>query len=141
MLPYRAQGAAMAIEDAALLGNLFSHLSHPAQIAPLLRAYQDLRLPRTAATQASSLLNQHIFHLPDGPEQERRDADMRKAMEAELKMIRGENAEEGEMGEGSYNQWADRKKNNEQFGYDADAEAERWWAEVGQQKVGHLAEE
>ena len=127
----------MAIEDAAVLGNLFSHLSSKDQIAPLLRAYQDLRLSRTAATQASSLLNQHIFHLPDGPEQERRDADMRQAMETEFRMLKGEQVDEGMM-DGSYNQWADRKKNNEQFGYDADAEAEKWWATVGECEVGPL---
>ncbi|KAF8421749.1 hypothetical protein L210DRAFT_3672418 [Boletus edulis BED1] len=68
MLPYRAQGSAMAVEDAAVLGNLFSRLSSPAQIAPLLRAYESIRYDCATATQASSRLNQHIFHLPDGPE-------------------------------------------------------------------------
>ncbi|KAF8122377.1 hypothetical protein EV363DRAFT_1436721 [Boletus edulis] len=68
MLPYRAQGSAMAVEDAAVLGNLFSRLSSPAQIAPLLCAYESIRYDRATATQASSRLNQHIFHLPDGPE-------------------------------------------------------------------------
>lgn len=136
--PYRAQGAAMAIEDAAVLGNLFSRLTHHAQIAPLLHAYQDLRLPRTAATQASSRLNQHIFHLPDGPDQEQRDADMRRAMEAELRLLDGEDVDIVAAGEGSYNQWADRKKNEEQFGYDADAAAEQWWADFGEWVVGSL---
>ena len=129
----------MAIEDAAVLGNLFSRLSHPSQIAPLLHAYQSLRLKRTADTQASSRLNQHIFHLPDGPEQEARDADMRAAMEAEFRMLRGEPVDVTL--EGSKNQWADRKKNMMQFGYDADAVADRWWAEVGEKEIGGLAQQ
>lgn len=129
MLPYRAQGAAMAIEDAALIGNLFSRISHPSQIKPILLAYQDLRLPRTAQTQRSSRLNQKIFHLPDGPEQEARDASMREAML---------NTDLGNF-EGNLNQWADKKKNEEQFHYDADEEAEKWWRDKGAREVGKLA--
>lgn len=41
--PYRAQGAAMAVEDAAVLGSVFSHLSSKAQIPTLLKAYENLR--------------------------------------------------------------------------------------------------
>ncbi|GBE85602.1 FAD-dependent monooxygenase OpS4 [Sparassis crispa] len=131
MLPYRAQGAAMAIEDAATLGKLLSHLSSMEQLTALLNAYQDLRLPRTAATQASSRLNQKIFHLPDGPEQEARDTAMRTAMEAEFAgSVAGS--------EGNPNQWADQRKNEIQFGYDAEEAAEQWWREVGERKVGTL---
>ncbi len=136
--PYRAQGAAMAIEDAAVLGNLLSRLSHPAQLKPLLQAYENLRLPRTAETQRQSRLNQTIFHLPDGPEQEQRDADMRKATEAELRRWREGKRAADEKLAGSANQWADEDKNIAQFAYDADAAAERWWAEVGQKQVGVL---
>ncbi|KAI0759543.1 FAD/NAD-P-binding domain-containing protein [Trametes elegans] len=136
MLPYRAQGAAMAIEDAAVLGNLLSRLREPAQLRPLLQAYEGLRLPRTAETQRQSRLNQTIFHLPDGPEQEARDAGMRQAMEAELRMVREGAAPGADALEGSPNQWADRKKNEAQFAYDADAAAERWWRESGERAVG-----
>ncbi|KAI0347313.1 FAD/NAD(P)-binding domain-containing protein [Trametopsis cervina] len=136
MLPYRAQGAAMAIEDAAVLGNLFSRLSHPSQIKPLLYAYEKLRLPRTADTQKSSRLNQWIFHLPDGPEQEARDRSMREAMEAELRLLKGEKVDV--TSEGNSNQWADRTKNRLQFGYDADVEADRYWAQEGEKTIGSL---
>jgi len=122
MLPYRAQGAAMAIEDAAVIGNVFSYLSNRAQIKPLLLAYQELRLSRTSDTQLSSRLNQKIFHLSDGPEQEARDADMRAAML---------NSDMGDF-EGNQNQWADKKKNATQFGYDADAEVDQWWRKNGE---------
>jgi len=130
MLPYRAQGAAMAIEDGAVLGNLLSRISHISQLRPLLQAYQDLRLPRTAAVQESSRLNQHIFHLPDGPEQRKRDESMRRAMALELsgnaEALRSESS-------GNQNQWADKTKSEILFGYDADAEVEEWWAAHGRE--------
>ena len=129
----------MLIEDAAVLGNLFSRLTHASQIGPLLRAYEGLRLRRTANTQASSRLNQKIFHLPDGPAQEARDADMRAAMDVEFRLLAGEQLDVTL--EGSHNQWADRKKNAEQFGYDADAAADRWWAEVGEKEVAPLGQQ
>jgi salicylate hydroxylase len=116
----------MAIEDAGVLGNLFSRVSSPAQIAPLLRAYQALRYARASATQASSRLNQKIFHLPDGPAQRERDEQMRAAMRVEL----GEAADDGSDA-GNPNQWADKTKNRIQFGYDADGEVDQWWAENG----------
>ena len=108
----------MAIEDAAVLGNLLSRLTHPSHLPILLRGYEALRLPRTAETQNQSRLNQKIFHLPDGDEQRRRDADMRRATEGELRKLRergfsgstttGLKVKEGKgEAEGSANQWAD----------------------------------
>lgn len=120
----------MAIEDAGVLGRLFSHLSHRSQIAPLLEAYESLRLPRTAATQASSRLNQHIFHLPDGPDQEARDEAMRSAMNVELGISDASNVHNG-----NPNQWADKEKNKIQFGYDADEVAENWWIDIGEKAL------
>jgi salicylate hydroxylase len=119
----------MAIEDGAVLGNLLSRLSHISQLRPLLNAYQDLRLPRTAAIQESSRLNQYIFHLPDGPEQRARDESMRKAMALELSGDLGALRRESD---GNQNQWADRKKSDMLFGYDADAEVDKWWAAHGE---------
>jgi len=155
MLPYRAQGAAMAVEDAAVLGNLLSRLSHPAELSPLLRGYEVLRYSRTAETQKSSRLNQHIFHLPDGQAQQERDDSMRRAMETELARVSDQlhyrpwttegmttalwdsiaekqHATPDFSGEGNSNQWADPRKNREQFCYDTDVESEKWWAETGE---------
>ncbi|KAG0702093.1 hypothetical protein DFH29DRAFT_999595 [Suillus ampliporus] len=129
MLPYRAQGSAMAVEDAAVLGNLFSNCSDRSQITPLLYAYQSLRYERATATQTSSSLNRHIFHHPDGPEQEERDREMRMAMDDALRVARGENSTL--VLAGNANQWADKEKSNIQFGYDADDEAEKWWLANG----------
>ncbi|KIM69526.1 hypothetical protein SCLCIDRAFT_12991 [Scleroderma citrinum Foug A] len=131
MLPYRAQGAAMAIEDGAVLGNLFSRLSSRAQIAPLLHAYESLRYARATNTQASSRLNQVIFHLPDGLEQEQRDKQMSTAMEDARREQDGRTANDTHTvpNKGNPNQWADKEKSAMLFGYDADEEAEKWWRE------------
>ncbi|KAF7351837.1 FAD NAD P-binding domain-containing [Mycena venus] len=72
-LPSRAQGSAMAVEDAAVLGSLLARLSHRTQLATLLRAYQGIRYARTRETQLAAFANHHIFHLEDGPAQRARD--------------------------------------------------------------------
>ena len=133
----------MAIEDAAVLGSLLSRLTHISELTPLLRGYEALRHARTAATQASSRLNQRIFHYEDGPEQEERDKSMRSAMQYAKRVERGEvgNDKEGDkIGKGNFNQWADPAKNMEQFAYDAHAEAEKWWGEKGERIVRHARE-
>ncbi|KAK7042250.1 FAD/NAD(P)-binding domain-containing protein [Favolaschia claudopus] len=129
MLPYRAQGCAMAIEDAAVLGILFSHVTSRRQIGPLLRAYQALRYPRTTDTQLAARLNQKIFHLPDGPEQQERDISMREGMEDALRQERGQPTLYNSAG--NANVWADDSKNRIQFLYDAEREAEQWWRTEG----------
>ena len=123
----------MAIEDAAVLGNLLSRLTHISQLKPLLYAYEALRLPRATETQESSRLNQTIFHLEDGEAQRARDESMREAAQRDRER---ENLEDE--GEGSANQWADERKNEAQFGYDADEAADRWWAEIGEREIGGL---
>lgn len=113
-----------------MLGNLFSHCSHRSQITPLIYAYQSLRYDRATATQVSSSLNRYIFHHPDGPEQEKRDHEMREAMEDAFRIARGEKSTLALSG--NANQWADKAKSSIQYGYDADAEAEKWWLENGE---------
>ena len=73
MFPFFAQGAAQAIEDAAVLAHcLADGLDHP---AAALKRYESLRIPRTTRIQNISHGRAHINHLPDGPEQEARDAE------------------------------------------------------------------
>jgi salicylate hydroxylase len=77
MLPFMAQGAAQAIEDGATLAACLAETRSSADgrdIAVALRRYQELRLPRTSRLQAMSAGNQTRFHLPDGPAQQERDA-------------------------------------------------------------------
>jgi salicylate hydroxylase len=71
MLPFMAQGAAQAIEDGA---TLTACLTHEADIPTALQRYEQLRLPRASRIQAMSATNKTRFHLPDGAEQEERDA-------------------------------------------------------------------
>jgi salicylate hydroxylase len=74
MLPFMAQGAAMAIEDGATLAACLA--GGGADVAAALRRYEELRIPRASRLQALSTTNKARFHLPDGPEQEARDAEM-----------------------------------------------------------------
>jgi salicylate hydroxylase len=59
-LPFLAQGAAMAIEDAAALARCLSTDTTPARA---FRRYEDLRKPRTSKVQKVSRLNARLFHL------------------------------------------------------------------------------
>ena len=59
-LPFMAQGAAMAIEDAAVLT---SCLLNASDIEESLQIYEELRRPRTASIQAGSRRNAKVFHL------------------------------------------------------------------------------
>ncbi|QPP10178.1 NAD(P)-binding protein [Streptomyces bathyalis] len=71
MFPFFAQGAAQAIEDAAVLSRcLADDLGDPPRA--LLR-YEKLRIPRTTRLQEDSHARSLVNHLPDGPEQQARD--------------------------------------------------------------------
>jgi len=64
MLPYLAQGAAMAIEDAAVLGGCLMRTSDDA--ASAMRAYEEMRLGRTARTQRAARRNGTVYHMGGG---------------------------------------------------------------------------
>jgi salicylate hydroxylase len=63
MLPYLAQGAAMAIEDAAVLGEALRTF---AGVPEALKAFEARRRDRTARVQSAARRNAALFHLP-GP--------------------------------------------------------------------------
>jgi salicylate hydroxylase len=61
MLPYLAQGAAMAIEDAAVLGDCIGRTpDHPDRA---MRAYEQARRARTARTQRAARRNGIVYHM------------------------------------------------------------------------------
>lgn len=63
MLPTHAQGGCQGVESAAALGTLFSDLPsnfRPSDLENRLRIFQQLRLPRSAATQILSSLNPQL---------------------------------------------------------------------------------
>ena len=75
MFPFYAQGAAQAIEDAAVLARCLAGASDGSDgLAAALCRYETLRLPRTTRLQEVSHARARINHLPDGPEQRSRDA-------------------------------------------------------------------
>jgi salicylate hydroxylase len=61
VLPFMAQGAAMAIEDAAVLAAAMART--PDDIAGAMRAYERLRRKRTAKVQRASRKNSKAYHL------------------------------------------------------------------------------
>ncbi|TAJ31546.1 MAG: FAD-binding protein [Reyranella sp.] len=85
MLPMMAQGAAQAIEDGAALASLLSAMKD--DIPAALVRYEALRKPRATRLQEASAANRVRFHLPDGPEQEKRDAGMKNAGDRSLDNI------------------------------------------------------
>ncbi|WP_327583706.1 FAD-dependent monooxygenase [Nonomuraea sp. NBC_00507] len=71
MFPFFGQGAAQAIEDAAVLARCLA--GEPGDPSQALRRYETLRIPRTRRLQEVSHARALINHLPDGPEQQARD--------------------------------------------------------------------
>jgi salicylate hydroxylase len=60
MLPYLAQGAAMAVEDAAVLATC---LERNPDVSVALRTYEASRLPRTARVQRDASRNATVYHM------------------------------------------------------------------------------
>jgi salicylate hydroxylase len=73
MLPFLAQGAAQAIEDAGVLAEV---LAQGQDVEASLRAYQEIRLPRVTRVQKESRRQAAIYHL-GGPAALVRNAAMR----------------------------------------------------------------
>ncbi|MFI9381891.1 FAD-dependent monooxygenase [Kutzneria sp. NPDC052558] len=71
MLPFLAQGAAQSIEDAAALASVLDD-----DLPAMLKAYEDKRRVHTARVQRMSWDNNVVYHLADGAEQRKRDADL-----------------------------------------------------------------
>jgi salicylate hydroxylase len=76
MLPYVAQGAAQAIEDAGVLTCALS-LIEKEEIDVALKVYEAVRKERGEKIQNSASEMRRTLHLPDGEEQRKRDAAMR----------------------------------------------------------------
>jgi salicylate hydroxylase len=75
MLPFMAQGACQAIEDAAVLVRCLEGAdSRPQSVAQGLASYESTRIERATRIQAGSYFNRIVFHYPDGEEQKARDA-------------------------------------------------------------------
>ncbi|KAI3337230.1 putative salicylate hydroxylase [Xylariaceae sp. AK1471] len=104
MLPYVAQGAANAIEDAGTLAMAFTCTDN---IELALKVYELVRKCRSERIQASATNTGNTLHLPDGEEQRRRDESIRAAS-------RGAGA--------NPDQWNDRECREFMWGVDVMAE-------------------
>ena len=76
MLPFFAQGAAQSIEDAAVLAACLQNANQNS-VSQALQRYEDIRRPRASEVQLMSRGREIRNHLPDGPEQEQRDAEFK----------------------------------------------------------------
>ena len=75
MLPFMAQGACQAIEDAAVLARCLDGVDpEPRSISRSLAMYQSTRIERATRIQGASYFNRILFHYPDGEDQVKRDA-------------------------------------------------------------------
>ncbi|GAB1195008.1 hypothetical protein APSETT444_004260 [Aspergillus pseudonomiae] len=119
MLPYVAQGAAQAVEDAAALGVLLSTISSKHEIPVALRAYEKSRKQRAETVQQSGSANRITLHLPDGPEQQARDEQFRRSM----------------TGGSNPDRWADRETQTFLWGWDAEKAALEAWNEIRDENV------
>ncbi|KAJ1334978.1 salicylate hydroxylase [Microdochium nivale] len=116
MVPYMSQGAAMAIEDAAALAVAVQHATSTSPfsstLAGALKVFERTRSLRSCQMQQASLVNVKLWHLPDGPLQQARDAATRPEVEGEPFSV-------------SANQWSDPVTQEWTYGYDAEAEMVR----------------
>ncbi|GKZ28618.1 hypothetical protein AbraIFM66950_010300 [Aspergillus brasiliensis] len=85
MLPYLAQGANSSLEDGAVLGGLLGHLKQKSDLPAILRLYEKLRKSRGEAIVRETFKQRNDFHMPDGPEQEKRDQLFLSQLGKELK--------------------------------------------------------
>jgi salicylate hydroxylase len=79
MLPFMAQGAVQSVEDAAVLAKCLGAVD-AGGVAAALRRYEAIRKPRASQCQLGSRNNAVMYHMPDGEEQRRRDANLSAAI-------------------------------------------------------------
>ncbi|PBP16227.1 salicylate hydroxylase [Diplocarpon rosae] len=131
MLPYVAQGAAQAIEDASVLTTALSLISSPSEIETALQVYELVRKDRAEKIQNSAASTGKALHLPDGEEQRRRDDAIRASMK--------------DANERDPDMWVDRQWQDFMWGVDVMKECVEGWdalvAKVGEHALGPLRPE
>ena len=76
-------GAAMAVEDAAVLAECLTAYPGKEALKSAIDMYEGLRIPRARKAQESSVLHGYTLHYPDGPLQQARDTAMRPDIDGE----------------------------------------------------------
>ena len=97
----------MAVEDGVALSRSLSKISSHTDIQEALLTFQSVRIERAGQMQEASLLNGQLWHFPDGPLQQARDA----AMLPETQGIPFSH---------SPNQWSDPATQMWCYGYDSE---------------------
>ncbi|KAF2173951.1 hypothetical protein M409DRAFT_16221 [Zasmidium cellare ATCC 36951] len=118
MIPFMSIGAAMAVEDASALSQALRLVESPDRIDHAVDVYEQVRRHRTEAMHEASYRHAYTIHLPDGPLQRARDAQMEDEV-AGVHFVR------------SPNQWSDPTTQLWAYGYDAAAAIrDAWYEEV-----------
>ncbi|TFK17320.1 FAD/NAD(P)-binding domain-containing protein [Coprinopsis marcescibilis] len=119
LMPCTIHNLALAVEDAAVLGGLMSHLRSRKQIPQFLEAFQDLRFARIQQVHQSELSNAALTVMPPGEHQDQRNAGMARSLEQ------------------TSGEWDDEQLQQQwdeisfAFGYNALDAAEDWWLTFG----------
>ena len=104
----------MAVEDGVALARSLTKITSLSEINKALGIFEKVRIDRAGKMQEASLLNGKLWHFPDGPEQQARDAAMRPEVE-------------GRSFQTSPNQWSDPVTQSWAYGYDAEREMQMRW--------------
>jgi len=116
----------MCLEDAEVLGNLFSRIHHAQDIPRLLAGYEEIRLQRLHASQDWEYRKRRMLTLPKGMEQQLRDDKIRWGTEYE---------HWDHMNETSFREiWGDEI---DFYVYDATEKAEDWYIKWGRLMSQH----
>lgn len=108
----------MAVEDGLALSHALSKMESKEHLAKSLSVFEKVRMLRSCQMQEASLLNSQLWHFPDGPLQEARDA----AMAPEVKGIPFSH---------SPNQWSDPATQMWCYGYDTEKAIDEAWERAG----------
>ena len=123
--PASVHSASLALEDAAVLGSLFSRLRSrsPSEVVRLLSAFQAIRQTRWDSVKQSELGNLTTLTLPEGSAEWEARASWFAAIREQ-----GEVDWEDVEDEGVQRIW---QENSSAFGYDACDAADDWWVDWG----------
>ncbi|TCD71266.1 hypothetical protein EIP91_011745 [Steccherinum ochraceum] len=127
--PCSIQNTGVAVCDAATLAQLYQHLHHHRQINVFLNAFQDIRPARIKYMRALEFGNLNYQMMSYGPEQEQRDKALRERKRKGLNALESDSEEEDAvMGTNITSRWESALST---FAFDAEEEADKWWADWG----------
>lgn len=123
-LPYLASGAGMSLEDGAVLGECLSRITSKisAEKQMALQVYEHCRKGRTEMVVQRGNLQQYLYHLHDGPEQEDRDRRMRMVPTPPREALA----------------WRDPELAPKLLGYDHLKDVDEYWPRVGKRVRARL---